>query len=286
MSTGLQSMDGSDGPEEPSGYGAVANIITEKNRVEAYVARRSRNRPWPVVVLQVDGQPTSALIPIQIKSAEDEPLREELGNEGYIEVQHLGADLKFIDRQAGHHLDVCYQASGQHLPGRSSAWLSPLGSDPPGQGLERERVKEMIDAAEARSDSKFERLLGDVKASSAMIVGRMDAMLERQNGQFERLDGDVKRVSGEVKQSLWALAGLIVAVAGICIALLTWAIGWGDTNLGRGMTVRDLVATTAKEQEDRTKAAFKEQEDRLRALLQKGADDIRSAQQGKTPSAP
>ena len=103
----------------------------------------------------------------------------------------------------------------------------------------REEVDAKIEAAEARTDTKIERLGAKIDVLSTTIVGKLESLDEKiyKSDQYNH-DTRLVLISTFVV-GFFSLAGLFVALA-----------TYGDALFGRGMNVRDVVQAVIKEHQD------------------------------------
>lgn len=110
----------------------------------------------------------------------------------------------------------------------------------------REELKDKIASAEARTDTKIERLGGKIDVLTTTIVGKI-----------ESLKDDVSNLKDDISKSdqynhdtrLVLISTFIVgflALAGLLVAVVTY----GDAIFGRGMNVRDVVHAVIAEQQE------------------------------------
>jgi uncharacterized membrane protein YidH (DUF202 family) len=148
----------------------------------------------------------------------------------------------------------------------------------------REQVLDIVAASEARSDAKFERLLGEVKLIAADM--RTDMANIRTDIADQR--GETKAVSAQVASVQTSTSGLrstvvttgISSVIALLLGLGALILGvatYGDAIFGRGMSVRDVVTATSKEQQTAVTSA-------IEAAVEKALRDRDSSRPGsKTP---
>jgi hypothetical protein len=123
------------------------------------------------------------------------------------------------------------------LQGEAAAQFDVQGKSPMPSSEELTDVK--IAAAEARTDTKIERLGGRIEVLTATIVTKIDSLKD-----------DVSKSDQYNHDTRWVLISAIVvgiiALAGLLVALATY----GDALFGRGMSVRDVAQTVIKEQQE------------------------------------
>ena len=102
-----------------------------------------------------------------------------------------------------------------------------------------ELIDSKLDAVEARTDTKITRIEAKIDVLTATIVGKIDSLKD-----------DVSKSDQYNHDTRWVLISTFVvgvfALAGLLIAIATY----GDALFGRGMSVRDVVQTVIKEQQD------------------------------------
>lgn len=96
-----------------------------------------------------------------------------------------------------------------------------------------------IEAVDARTDTKITRLEGKIDVLTATIVGKINSLKD-----------DVSKSDQYNHDTRWVLISTFVvgvfALAGLLVAIATY----GDALFGRGMSVRDVVQTVIKEQQE------------------------------------
>jgi hypothetical protein len=107
-------------------------------------------------------------------------------------------------------------------------------SDPTREEI-REEVKDKIASAEARTDTKIERLGGKIEMLSATLGAKLDIVNQRLADHSK----DRNLIIGTIVLSVISLAVLLIAVA-----------TYGDALFGRGISVRDVTQTVIKEQQE------------------------------------
>jgi hypothetical protein len=103
----------------------------------------------------------------------------------------------------------------------------------------REEIKAEIGAAEARTDTKIERLGGKIDVLATTVVGKIESLKDDVFKSDQYNHGTRSALISTFVVGVLALAGLLVAV-----------VTYGDTIFGRGMVVRDVVQTVFKEQQE------------------------------------
>jgi hypothetical protein len=104
-------------------------------------------------------------------------------------------------------------------------------------------------AVEARTDTKFERLLGEFRASSIETNARIDA-LAATVANLNATVTDVRREVADVRREVasdrnWVI-GTVVGVAVAVAALNYSALGYGAAQFYNGSVIRDLVHKEAQ----------------------------------------
>jgi hypothetical protein len=100
----------------------------------------------------------------------------------------------------------------------------------------REELAALIQASEAKNETKLVRLEGKIDTIAAIISGKFDSLgaAVEKSDQFNRETRTL--LTTLILSSAFALAGLLVAFA-----------TYGDALFGRGMDVRDVVKVVAQE---------------------------------------
>lgn len=123
---------------------------------------------------------------------------------------------------------------GSQLVGGQRAALSEeiAMSEPPS----REEIEAKIAAVEARTDTKFERLIGGIEKNTSALMAEIGKHSLHINA---RLDA-VEKSTGGVKATI-----IVTAVA--VLALLVGILGYGQQWFGIGVTTRDIIRATVAE---------------------------------------
>ncbi|MDR6954894.1 hypothetical protein J2X65_004270 [Ancylobacter sp. 3268] len=114
---------------------------------------------------------------------------------------------------------------------RNAPSLPSTEQDATSSDMTREEMDAKLEAAEARTDTKFAELLGEVKAMRAELSGDMKSI-------GARLD-HVERATSGVRLNIWLAA---VAVLGLAIA----AMAYGGQQFGLGADLQSIVQATVK----------------------------------------
>lgn len=118
--------------------------------------------------------------------------------------------------------------SNRPIPGNSDAPLNPAGESDNSGGMEREQIEDMIAASDARTDTKFERILGEMRTEFANVRGDIAALKAATAGK------------GTV-----ILTGVSVFI-GLATLLAAFA-AFGAQWFGLGMQGHDVLMLAAKE---------------------------------------
>lgn len=108
-------------------------------------------------------------------------------------------------------------------------------------GVTDEVLSAKIEASEARTDAKFERVLSEMRVGFTEISGKLDTLGARVDG--------VERATSGIKATV---IGTGIAVVGLVIAVLMYGNDW----MAKGISIRDAVTAETKLSEDRLKAAI------------------------------
>jgi hypothetical protein len=110
--------------------------------------------------------------------------------------------------------------------------------------LTREEMKAVVDAAEARGDTKIVRLEGKIDTLTATI-----------GVKFDSLSADIAKSRLETSESRNIVIATIIASAFAVAGLLVVMATYGDALFGRGMDVHKVIQDTVHEvQEQAAKA--------------------------------
>jgi hypothetical protein len=113
----------------------------------------------------------------------------------------------------------------------------PVGSNIRGavMATSDELAEAKISASEARTDTRIARLEGKIDAFAAILGGKLDTL----TSQVAEHRKDRNLIIGTIVVAAVTLGALFVALA-----------TYGDAIFGRGMSVRDVVQTVVKEQNE------------------------------------
>lgn len=126
-----------------------------------------------------------------------------------------------------------YEASGSRSEWRSAYRISQPSSRKQGDQMsDRELFEERLRTAEAHTDTKFERLIGEINSSRAEFRGEFGKLATR-------LDG-VERSTAGTKTTIIVTA---IAVVAVLIGILAFGQQW----FGIGLTTRDIVKSAVTE---------------------------------------
>lgn len=92
---------------------------------------------------------------------------------------------------------------------------------------------------EARTDTKFAQVLGEMRAGFAAIDGRFAAI----DGRFAAIDARLTGVERATSGLKATIVGTGVAVVAVMIGILTYGHAW----FGIGVSTRDIVRATVTE---------------------------------------
>lgn len=139
-----------------------------------------------------------------------------------------------------HKLDDMLRRLGEREGQRSSEVIGSMASD-------REYVDLKLEAAEARTETRFVELSGKLDR----IIESFDAT----NKSIQTAREESVKFRDEVKQEYKSTRStIIITVLSTAIALaalLMAVVTYGDAIFGRGMSVRDVVSSVVKEQADK-----------------------------------
>ena len=86
--------------------------------------------------------------------------------------------------------------------------------------IDQQLVDAKIEAAEARTDTKF-----------AQLIGRMDSFAESLSairGELKDIQADNRHTRGTVRNSAFALAALMIAMLALFATVIPATISWGQ----------------------------------------------------------
>ncbi len=113
------------------------------------------------------------------------------------------------------------------------------GSQPPS----RDEIDAKIQLSEARTDTKFERVLGEMRTGFAQLNGRFDAMTGHINGRFETLEA---RLTGVERTTSGLKATIIGTGIGVVVVVIA-ALGYGQQLFNNGFGARDIALAVVAE---------------------------------------
>ncbi len=116
-------------------------------------------------------------------------------------------------------------------------------------GPTRDEFAATNDAMEARADTKFAHLLGEMRVGFAGLSARQDIANARIEGLSSRIDG-LERTTSGTKTT-------VIATGIGSVALVIAALAYGQTWFGIGISTRDVVRTTITEYLDQHPASPK-----------------------------
>jgi hypothetical protein len=137
----------------------------------------------------------------------------------------------------------------------NSAPLTPYNSDKapiPTQGAESaESVK--MPLSDDLADVKLKLVAAEADVKLARFEGKLDTLGATMIAKMDALQNDQHRSDTYNRDTRLITIATIVASA-LALAALMWIMAtYGDAMFGRGMNVRDLATTIAKEQIEATK---------------------------------
>jgi len=101
--------------------------------------------------------------------------------------------------------------------------------------MTREEFESKLEAAAAKTDTKFAEMLGEIRLISSDIKGEIGKV-------STRLDS-VERSTGGVKATI-----ILTAIAGL--AIVVGILGYGQQWFGIGLSTRDTVRATIREMQE------------------------------------
>ncbi len=117
-------------------------------------------------------------------------------------------------------------------------------------GPTRDEFAATNDAMEARADTKFAQLLGEMRVGFAGINARIESVATRLNARIDglssRVDGLSSRIDG-VERTTGGTKTTVIATGIGSVALVIAALAYGQTWFGIGIGTRDVVRTTITE---------------------------------------
>lgn len=105
--------------------------------------------------------------------------------------------------------------------------------------ITRTELTDKLALVVSQSDTKFERLLGQIQTSNAELRGQMETSNAQLQGQI-----------GEMNARLAPLAGMKTTIIGTGVAVVAVVIGvltYGQQWFGTGVTIRDTIRATVTE---------------------------------------
>ena len=105
--------------------------------------------------------------------------------------------------------------------------------------LTRAEMEAKFEASEAKTDAKFARIEGKIDVIATMLSGKLDSLGEK-----------ISAADSYNRDTRWVILGTVVTSAIAICAIIIGIVTYGDAIFGRGMSVRDVVQTVVKEQQE------------------------------------
>lgn len=102
-----------------------------------------------------------------------------------------------------------------------------------------------IAASEAKTDTKFAELRGEMKLMGA----KLDKVLSKVDGFESRLAEQRSDIKADFRANRILMIGLAVSVSGLMLAVVLAVFTIGNTMFSRGISVRDVVKAVVAEQQ-------------------------------------